>query len=378
MKGTPEQLDKTIYKLATEGYLYELRNLVRLVKSNEFGDILPLFSDYEYFLHSSRNNVFAEDAVDQLLKTNRTIRANDSASIVKKLFACANLSACCETFGGWTIPIAELEMSKTNEYLQLALNSVGANYDHIGRNMGVRLNKCDTARVIQPLKLLGLLRPDSQTCDQLSLCCSIGERDRHALHQTPHINSVNPATSLASQQYQKQPLHFSTISHIPKHIAMIDNDTILEPIYEQFNKEEDNLLAMKTDLYDGLKVLANKIELKMLRPRNLVVAFRLAPEAFPDSKRYLDELAYVINQEADLIMTIGAGDNLAEFTHRLKVMDNIFNDLTDRGMSPIRIKNCKGNSPKQQQLRLVYGLSQYASYETIYCRLIKKRLMQPS
>ncbi len=371
MKGTPEELKSTIYKLATEGYLYELRMLVRLVKTNEYTELLSVFSDYETFIHSKNKQLFTQEVIEQFLLKNNTINTSVSSEPARQLFTCANMAACCEVFEGWTIPVNELEMHKTNEYLQLALNSVGPDKDDIGNKMAQRLNACDTARVIQPLKLLGLLKVESQACYQLSLCCSVGERDRNALHHTPFIKAAQAPVFPTSTP---SPLVFGTNLHGYKNIVMIDNDTVLDAIYKQLNDENENILAMNTDLYAGLEALANKIENKEAGPRNLVVSFRLAPEAFPDIKRYLDCLAAVISEEADLVMTIGAGDNLAEFKHRLQVMNAIFDDLLTRGMQPFRIRNYKGKTPKQQHLRLVNGLSQYASYETIYCRLSKSKL----
>ena len=312
------------------------------------------------------------DHIDEILKSNQAISASNASDIVKKLFTCANLAACCEVFSGWTIPIRELQMARTNEYLQLALQNAGSHYDSLGRNMAVRLNKCDTARVVHFLKLIGLLRVDTQSCDQLSLCCSVGERDRHALHQIPYINTAQQSVLSTSQA--QPPLKFGTKSYRPKHIVMIDKDPALNSVYEQFNREEDQLLAMNSDIYDGLDELAHQIKNEILRPRNLVVSFRLAPEAFPDTKRFLRCVGNVITKEADFMITIGAGNNLAEFIHRFQVMNEIFEGLSEMGMRPIRIKYCKGKTPKQQQMKLVFGLSQYASYETIYCRLIKEKL----
>jgi hypothetical protein len=155
---------------------------------------------------------------------------------------------------------------------------------------------------------------------------------------------------------------------------MIDNDADLDTIYAQFNHDEQELIALNCDLYGGLKQLATHIENEELRPRNLVVSFRLAPEAFSDIKLFIQYLGKVICEEADFIVTIGAGDSLADFNKRLKVMNELYEELSARGMAPLRIINYKGKSLKYQHSRPVYGQSQYASYEIIYCHIYKNKL----
>ena len=168
-----EQIDKINYKLATKGYLYELGLLARIVKSQEFNALLPLFSDYERFLLSEREELFGANLLRKMVNDERVIDVAGTSVLGKQLTTCANMAACCEVFGGWTVPVGDLDESRVHEYLKLALSHTRMDKQAAGRRLAVRLNKGDTARVVSLLKMLGLLPIYTHTCDQLSLCSSI-------------------------------------------------------------------------------------------------------------------------------------------------------------------------------------------------------------
>jgi hypothetical protein len=329
--------DGAIYDLAREGFLHELGILVEITCSSWFRELLPAFLTYKAFLASGKHSFLDDDTLRQLLKQQAGIDALDGAEEIKKLFLCANLAACCEIFAGWTIPVDELDPDRTGEYLQLALANAGADKTSLGRNMAQRLNNGDTVRIIQALKLLGLIRADTDSYHQLSLGASIGRRDCHALHLEPSLLPVAPAASPAALP----PLRFGARSCNPMDIILMDNDPVLQPVYEQLN-----------------------------------AAFRIEPRAFPDIGFFLDSIGGVIDEHADFVMSIGSGDTDDEFKHRLEVLDAISENLTQKGMQPIRIKCYRGATLKEQRASPAFGLNQYASYETLYCRLDRNRLAE--
>ena len=372
MTATSVLTDNDIYNLAREGYLYELGLLVRIVKSVHFKTWLPLFSDYEKFLTSDRKALPGKKNLSDFLKKRRVIDAADKTGISRGLFACANLAACCEIFGGWTIPFTTLDSSRVQEYLQAAIAHGGRGKDKLGQNMAIRLNNGDTVRVIQVLKLLGLVAANTSGRDQLSLGASTAQRDRHALHLTPWIKPAEPLLPLSMQSRLK----FGVNAGHPESIVLIDNDPEVKSVYEQLNNEEQGrVLAMNTDLYAGLKALSEQVTGAHMRPRNLVVAFRIEPGAFSDMALFLELLGQVVNGSCDFIVTIGSGNSLEGFKHRLEVLNELDERLLEKGMTPIRVKCYEGKTPEEQRMRPVYGLNQYASYETLYCRLKQERLV---
>ena len=357
--------------MAREGYLYELGMLVQLVQSHYFPEMLAFFRDYEGFLASSKGRIYVDSLRQAFQQEGRVIDAGSVPGDGRKLFTCANLAACCEIFGGWTIPAGNLDMAHTSEYLKMALERGGAGQPDLGRHMAVRLNNGDAVRVVQALKLLGLIAVDTTGCNQLSLGASIGRRDRHAFHLVPWIAPHQPGPEPA----QGSPLKFGVKPHNPDSIVLMDSDPNLGPVYTKMSAEgAGRVQAMNLDIYDGLEKLSGFVKGGQVRPRNLVVAFRLAPQAFPDPGYFLDCLGGVIGETASFVTTIGAGDNVDEFRRRLQVLDGLEESLSDRGMEPVRIRYCHGKTAEERRNTPLFGLSQYASYETLFCKLERAKL----
>jgi hypothetical protein len=372
MTGSPGFTDNEIYRLATEGYLYELGMLIRLVKSRDFKNLLPFFLDYEKFLSRGKEAFFGRTYLRDILMNRRVIDGAVKSGVTATLFSCANLASWCEIFGGWTIPFTTLDSTQTREYLQMAIHHGGREHEKLGQNMAIRLNNGDTVRVIQVLKLLGLVSLDSSACDQLSLGASTGQRDRHALHLTPWIKPAEPMLPISLQSRLK----FGVDSGHPESVVLIDNDPEIKSIYESLNTEEgERVCAINMDLYDGLSRLAEAVINAQVKPRNLVAAFRIEPAAFSDIGLFLELLGKVVNKSADLIFTIGSGNSLDGFVHRLEVLDELDQKLLERGMTPVRVKCYKGRTLEQKRANPVYGLNQYASYETLYCRITREQLV---
>ena len=371
MAHKPRFSDQDIYDIAREGFLYELRKLIEIVQSAGFRNLLPAFLSYKAFLVKGRPRFFTQDLVDQLLQENRLIDATNCITDIRELFLCANIAACCEIFTGWTIPVNDLEITRANEYLTMGLANASADKASLGRSMAERLNNGDTVRVIQLLKLLGLLEADIASCHQVSLGASFGNRDCRAMHLEP---SIIPTGAIAPSEVLP-PLRFNAKPVSPGDIVLMDNDPTTKSVYAQLNAEgQGNVNAITVDLYEGLHWLARQVENLELVPRTMVVAFRIEPRAFTDVDQFLSCISKVIAESADLVMTIGSGETTDEFRHRLEVLEEINQRLSENGMKPVRIRCYRGNSPDEQRAKPVFGLSQYASYETLYCRLEKSKL----
>ena len=371
MTQNPRFTGQDIYDLAKEGFLHELGKLVEITQSIGFRELLPKFLTYNAFLTTGKQRFFIESLTENLLKETRFIDASNCPTDAGKLFLCANLAACCEIFSGWTIPVNDLDMNRTNEYLEMALANAGVDKESLGRNMAQRLNNGDTVRVVQTLKLLGLLDADISSCHQISLGASIGRRDCHAMHLEP---SIIPAGTIATSEVLS-PLRFNVRPGKPADIILMDNDPVMKPVYDRLNTEgKGHIAAMVTDLYDGLGGLARQVEDSEVTPRTMVVAFRIEPRAFTDIDRFLDSIGKVIAESADFVMTIGSGDTTDEFRHRQDVLTVLNRRLSDHGMNPFRIKAYSGGNTEEQRANPVFGLNQYASYETLYCRLEKSKL----
>lgn len=363
--------DETIYQLAEAGFLHELEHLIRATHRPEFRDLLPAFVSYKNFLTTEKHRFFGIHLAKRLLKEKRILDFASDRKEIQKLALCANLAAWTEIFHGWTIPVGGLQVTRANEYLQMALSSTNIPRDELGRGMAQRLNNGDTVRVVQILKLLDLIAEDTGSHQQLSLGASIGRRDCYALHLTPSILPLAPVSTAAAPPS----LHFSVQPSSAAHTILIDNDPSLQPIYDALNKEtEGKVSASNTDICEGLRLLAEQINRSQLEPRTLVAAFRIEPAAFGDFRSIIDAVGKVIDRSADLVMTIGSGDTDDVFRERLQVLGEISDELARRDLKPVRIKTYKGQSLNEQRSKPVFGLNQYASYETLYCRLDRSKL----
>ncbi|MDH5764376.1 MAG: hypothetical protein OEZ38_00060 [Gammaproteobacteria bacterium] len=352
-----------ILKLAIQGYSYELKMLINLFQSRAGASIAPLFANYNAFLHERRSAILGNNLLELLSKDN-LIDASVEPVRSNHLFTCVNLAASCEVFNGWSIPLSTVDISMSDEFLNMAITSAIKTQPTLGQNMAVRLNNADTIRVIQTLKILGLLTIAPEHY-QLSTGSSIGIRDRVATHLTPHI-AMNPLTSGA-------PIKLSTIQSHAYDIVLIDNDINMKDTYEHLNSQK-NIHAINKDVYIGLDEVSEAIACNALKPRTLITAYRLEPRAYTDIPGYISSIGRVIDSQADFITTIGSGDTDQEFIDRKRVINDLYSELLNRGMKPIRIKMYSGDSPQEQRSNPTFGLNQYASYEILYCKLSKEQL----
>ena len=358
--------DEEVYRLAIDGYLYELEMLIDIVHSNYFKDLLPIFAKYKKYISSNRRRQIGKMFIDDIQRTNKNAAISFPYDD-KKLSACVNLAACCEIFSGWSIPTNALSKKHVAEYLQFAISEFDMDKRKIARLMSSRLNSGDACRVIQSLKLLGLLTINPGSCYQLSLGCSVGHRDRQAVHNIPIIRKT------ASIEHTQ--LEFEVSSEKPRNIVLVDNDPGLKQIYDHINmKEAGRVLALNEDIYDGLENLLNHVFVKTLNPRNLIIAFRLEPKALTDIQVFLKYLGGIIDERADFITSIGAGDDNPAFKHRLDVLDELNTGFLERGLKPVRLKWYKGKNLEEQRSTPIYGLPQYATFEILYCKLKKQNL----
>jgi hypothetical protein len=162
----------------------------------------------------------------------------------------------------------------------------------------------------------------------------------------------------------------------PASVVLVDNDPVMAPLYQQINRDEAvyGVSAMNQDLYQAVEVLSHCMKRGDSHACNLVTAFRIEPRAFPDAAQFLGTLGSVITAKADLVMTMGSGDDVDQFKHRLQVFDSVEEDLKARGMRPLRMKFHVDGSLQEQWAGSVFGLSHYASHQALYCKLDKEAL----
>jgi hypothetical protein len=299
-----------------------------------------------------------------------------------QLFCQAQIAACSELFNGWKISSSQLNRNELRALVerasagiinipQIPVETPVGQYSDSQRQLLSGINviqNVDTVRVLQILKLLGLISTLAKEHHQLSLGVGNGYRDLFGIHLNPKITMVQEGSSVK--------LHFETQERQAAHTVLVDNDPIYKDHFEALNqKEEGRVLALNTDAEKSLEVLAKKQEGSDLKQRNLVVCLRIDHHMIPDSKNFIHLIGRVIDSNADLIMTIGAGNNLTEFEGRLQCFDEMSAYLAQIGLKPIRILLHGKGSSAEQRNRPNFGQLAYTSYQILYCSLDRNRII---
>lgn len=351
---------ENVFRKALEGYRHELGGLVELSRSDVFARLLPWFSDYPMLLASGRSAFLDGDPMALLAGTGTRGQSAWMAGdpVLGRVRACMDLAAFCELFAGWTIPVTGLARNQVDSYLQTALASAPTDQETLGRHLGVRLNSGDAMRVVQMLRLLGLLDADLSGRHQLGLGASEGTRDIQAVHGIPVIQPLAPFQARAPFRFGVQRQHAAST-------VLIDSNPEVAVTYADYAAAPGNVTGLNVDLMTGLAELADAVARGQRHPVGLVTAFRIDPRAFAEPDTLLPALGRVIDRQADLVLTMGSGHDEGEYRHRVEVMGSLRSALADRGLRPLRVEWHQG-SPFKPPL---FGLSHYASYEVLHCRL---------
>lgn len=365
MRANPPYSPQELFDIGVAGYLQDLLALVRIIRSDSFTDLLPLFTNYADFLRCDLQQHFPRDLILKLANAENTIYADRVPEIGERLFNCANLAAACETFNGWTIDAGTLSEENCAELLRGNIQSSGTEPQRLAEIMGLRLNRADAVRVAQIIKLLGLTS-DSNQYDQLALGASMARRDREGFHRIPGIGPQMPGAAFSSSSK----LNFAVKSCDPKSLVIIDSDRNLEQDFEQINRSENSRIqALNLDLYEGLDRLVTAVEQGDCRPRNLVTMFRLEPTTLPEIPTLLDKLSKVVTKSAVFLATIGSGNTRLEFAARKAAMDELAEQLRARGLRPLRVILYEQENPEISQINPAFGVSEFASFEILFCHL---------
>lgn len=352
-----------------------------IAMSPGFENLLTQYNDYDSLLKALNSDSNRRRIVDTLLSKNGIIDTAIPTQELAQIFCQAQIAACAELFNGWRINSAQLSregvlalVKQGSEGLinipAIPVDTQPDQYSESQRQLlnGVNvIQNIDTVRIMQVLKLLGLITSHADEIHQLSLGVGNGYRDLFGIHLTPRITREQDASSTT--------FYFETIEKRAAHTVLIDNDPVYKSHFDTLNKEEGGrVLALNTDADMAFKLLEAEQKDSNLVRRNMVACLRLDHRMIPDGETFLRSTRKVIDEKADLIMTIGAGNNLEEFEGRLKCFDDLFSILTERQLKPIRILLHGKGSAAEQRNRPNFGQLAYASYQILYCKLDRARL----
>lgn len=241
-----------------------------------------------------------------------------------------------------------------------------------------KVQTADSTRTIHILRQLGLVTIDSGRVCQLSVGAGPGNRDIDAMHAVPKITISNEPNAVTSSQSSRQLLSLDTMTRHPREAVLIDNDEEFRDRYDFLNKsssENMRLLALIDDLSTALEYLPEKLEALSMQKINMVVGFRIDHRMLPRVADFFRRLSDLIDNQSDLILTIGAGHSLDEFIGREKKLDEITTFLRRRNLKPVRVRLCVGNSPEARRTNPSFSIGPITSYEILYCKLKNSNLL---
>lgn len=225
-----------------------------------------------------------------------------------------------------------------------------------------------TMRCILYLRFLGRFDQAPEETVHLGLGASGGGNERFGVYTVP-LFKPNTASGI---------LTFDAGLDPPKRLYLVDRDPAGEQsIVDQFTQSTDPIhqafARMTTAITaDGIAVLDPT---NFDQQPTLVTAFRLAPELLPDEradKQFLARLATVIDEQADLIMTIGAGHNDSEWNDRIATIQRMYSLLGQIGYEPFFVDLTSGNSRTEP----LWGLYEYTHHKLLHCKLDRNHLAQ--
>ena len=360
--------DNKLFEIAYNGFSSEVGILARIADAQNFRQLLENFENYPKFLSSHIHDFFGSRFYDELNNL-KTIDFNKPTKDLLLLTNAINLAAACDLFTGWNLHLDKLQTDSLIDQLEHSIKDISKSKGQAAQILARKLNSGDASRVIHMLKLFGWIAPDMTNTQQLSLGASGGTRDRHSIHhQIPALRYQRHNPLL--REPLPEMVSFNVEQQTATDIVLVDNDPKMHHRYHKLN-EEPNILALNLDANNALDEIKNRIDNCLLAPRRFVLAFRIDHQMIPDAADFLHRLGSVIDETADLVVTIGAGHNISEFRGRLDKIDELIVSLTDLGLNPVKIRWHHGKTLSEQRNNPIFGAPAYATYEILYCKLAK-------
>ncbi len=347
------------FELVYRGYYIELEGLIRIVNSTILAECIEHLSDIRALV---KNKQFKK-SIRKLFKKTSVIDINNKSEVIKKIFYMSHLAVCAELFKGMKIPVKVLKPENIDIILTEILGRY-RNADSAALNdLDKKLHSVDAVRTMYILRFLGLISDELSNVKQLSLGAGSAEKDIYSIHLESNVSLQNNSICFEStfQQFVN--------------VVVIDGDPQRKEQYEGINKRDDiSVLAINDNTYDALKHLPEILEQKNYKKRNLVVALRIDYRMFPDVKRFFSLLKDNIDEQVNLIITIGSGFDVADFKGRVEVLNEFFVYLKQRTMNPILIKLHGSGTIEEQRNSHAFSMSGKTTYEILYCCLKKGML----
>jgi hypothetical protein len=355
------------------GFSIEADGFCAIAANPMFKELIGRFSDYTEYLVERNKTCDSNELVARLSGRTMIVDAISDEPAVMDILYTAHIAVCCELFRGWLLPLNRANRNSMRDFVAQKLEPYcleGA--QSIDRMMN-RLHTGDAVRTMQILRLLGLITEAPGYYTQLSFAAGAGTRDIRGLHVIPEIT-----TSGTDGEYpdSNEAVLFDASHSRVKGIILIDNDPSAGPRYDALNtNRRDWVIAMNKNADLAMRELPELLKERNMSSPNLVVGLRIDHRMIPDIREFMEHIANLITQSADLVITIGAGDTVDEFKGRVETIKGIFSLLEEKGMKPVRVVLHGGGTYEEQRNSICFGLASLATYEILYCRLDREKLL---
>ncbi|MFK5985337.1 MAG: hypothetical protein QM479_07915 [Pseudomonadota bacterium] len=366
MEYSSEKIAEIERSLRVEG-----EGLAAISESGILANMLDDYEDYESFIKARCKSLNSKKLVKKISNGTNIIDGTKQSNELKKIFYYAHLTACCELFNGWELPINTLNRQNMDTLLNQSLSQLNGASEEKLQELESRIQRADAIKSIQILRMMGLLSSSSSNQRQFSIAAGNASREIDGVHMIPKISR-----RLNVLDNNKNIFVIKKLINQPESIVLIDNDPAFKGLYQSFNQNKsDWILAFNEDADLAVKKLSAMIEDKNWQPCNLVAGIRIDHEIIPDVSKFFRQLMPVLDTVSDFIITVGAGHSVDEFEGRINLMTALFEYLSKQGLEPVKIILHGGGSIEEQRNTPLFGTGPTTTYEILYCKIKKKKLL---
>lgn len=344
-------------------YLAEVDQFTEIATLAEFKNILSNFSNYKKFL---KNKVKPRKPLPSILdatKGSRILSIEDLNESMRLKFHAAHVAACCILFKNEQYVNNMLCSNNMHDFALNYISSPEQSNSSKSKDIMNRINALDSVRLIHLLRILGLVQRPSSSMYQLGLGAASGVKDIHYVHTLPKITS--------DTGIRLNTIKFDYTYQTAADVILFDFDPRFKSTYDQYA----NNPGMSVSGYIGETMnLLQELSERDIHKRNLITMLRVEPAMIPDAGDFLHNLQPVIDNQCDLVFSIGSGDTADTYQDRIDLTASLFDALNKAGLTPVLIKLHHDGTLIEQASSLQYGSPIASSYEIIYCSLDPAKL----
>ncbi|MEE8429245.1 MAG: hypothetical protein V3S33_07070 [Gammaproteobacteria bacterium] len=363
------------HQAALKGYTVEAARFIDVVDSMQLQRVLSLFSDYRRFLKKRRRSFRSARIMQRAIQAAGKIDLSRPDLMLQEIGGLAHIAACCELFKDWDIPLSVVNRQDFQGYVADTVQRLLASGTISANQIVARLHIADAVRTIQILKLCSLVPIDGRLWRQLSLAAGPGSKDLAGIHIVPGMFSSDGAGNRATHTEPRYVRCSTEIVH-PKNTVLIDNDSSVSATYRDYNESQPHkIIAMNQDFHNAITDLPGLLSDRKFGLRNVILAIRIDHLIIPDVAAFFSQLLPVIEPGAILIITMGSGNNLEEFQGRMTLMQKLHSYLLGKRMAPLHFQMHAGDDLEQHWRSPWFGIQSIATFEMLFCKLDKEKLL---